>query len=315
MSSDASISTVITTYNYAEFLPDAIESVLTQTRPVDDIVVVDDGSTDNTAQVVAAYANRGVRYVRQNNQGAGAARNRGIFETSGDFIAFLDADDMWLPDKTRLQEAWLQAHPTCVLVSGQKVWWDVARDRTSIERFGDLSPARLRREILVLNVVGNPSMTLVRRSAIVQGGEFDSSLRWGQDWEFFIRMSRIGEIGFLPHPVVKYRWHQSSLSHDRRWERLDVVHGISRRAIARHEVGWERAVLRLRARSAIEFDRARLSLRLGKPRWQRIAHALLSLIIYPFERAPAKSMLVARSLIGETTYRFIRRRIRHRTGG
>jgi hypothetical protein len=155
-------------------------------------------------------------------------------------------------------------------------------------------------------------MTLVRRSAISQAGEFDASLRWGQDWEFFIRLSRVGDIGFLSDPVVKYRWHPSNLSHNRRWERLDVVHGISRRAIARHEPPWERTVLRLRARSAIEFDRARLSLRLGKPRWQRILHALLGLIVYPFERTSAKAMLAVRSLLGEPTYRLIRRRMRQR---
>src|SRR5689334_1491177 len=94
------VSAIITTYNYAQFIRGAIESVLQQTVCPAEIVVVDDGSTDNTAAIVARYAAAGVRYVYQENGGASAARNRGLRETQGELVAFLDGDDRWLPDKT-----------------------------------------------------------------------------------------------------------------------------------------------------------------------------------------------------------------------
>src|SRR5438094_1927496 len=97
------VSAIITTYNYAQFIDGAIECALQQTRRPDEIVVVDDGSTDETAEIVARYSAEGVRYVYKENGGAGSARNRGIRETDGDLLAFLDADDRWALEKTDLQ--------------------------------------------------------------------------------------------------------------------------------------------------------------------------------------------------------------------
>src|SRR5216684_1094167 len=97
------VSAIIPAYNGEAFVADAIESVLAQTFPVSEIVVVDDGSTDQTAEVVERYASKGVRCIRQKNQGPTAARNRGIVQTTGELLAFLDCDDIWLPEKTALQ--------------------------------------------------------------------------------------------------------------------------------------------------------------------------------------------------------------------
>lgn len=100
----STVAAVIPTYNSAHLIRRALDSVVAQTRPVDEIIVVDDGSTDNTEEVVKAYA--GVRYIRQENSGAAIARNNGIFAAQSEWIAFLDADDEWLPDKIlRLTEA------------------------------------------------------------------------------------------------------------------------------------------------------------------------------------------------------------------
>src|SRR6185503_2024667 len=104
------VSAVIPAYQAAAFLADAVESVLAQTEPVGEIVVVDDGSTDGTAAVAASFGDR-VRYVRQENQGVAAARNRGVAEARGRLVAFLDADDTWEPEKTARQLAHLRAHP------------------------------------------------------------------------------------------------------------------------------------------------------------------------------------------------------------
>ena len=110
------VSVIITSYNQARFLSDAIESVLTQTYSQFEIVVVDDGSTDNASEVVARYP--AVRYIRQDNQGLSAARNTGLHESNGAYLVFLDADDRLLPVALETGVDCLQAHPECGFVSG-----------------------------------------------------------------------------------------------------------------------------------------------------------------------------------------------------
>ncbi|MEP6774920.1 MAG: glycosyltransferase family A protein, partial [Chloroflexota bacterium] len=156
------ISAVITAYNYAGFLPAAIESVLEQTRPADEIVVVDDGSTDDTALIVARYAARGVRYVYKANGGAGSARNRGIRETSGDLIAFLDGDDSWVADKLSAQLAHIEQNPGVGLVTGSE--WQVYSSGAQpyLLRRPPVAVADFYPGILIENTIGNPSLTLIR---------------------------------------------------------------------------------------------------------------------------------------------------------
>lgn len=316
MTTAPTISVIITTYNYADFIVDAIESVLAQTHPADEVLVVDDGSTDATSQRVAPYVDRGaVRYIVQENRGPSEARNHGIRLSSGDLIAFLDADDTWMPDKLRLQLDWLMAHPSASMVSGQMVWWSVPRDERRVVTFEPLSQAAMRRELCVRNVVGNPSMALVRRGAIEAVGPYDTTLRWGQDWEIFIRLARAGEIGFVPEPVIVYRWHRGSLSHEGRLEQLAMNHAISRKTIATFEPAWQRPLLRARAWSAIELDRARIMGSFKAPRVRLVRHAALALVSWPFEDSTSKATTLGCALIGEATYRRavagVRRRLRH----
>jgi len=106
-----SLSVVIPSFNRAHFLPRAIESVRSQIEAGDEIIVVDDGSTDNTESVVNQIGDARIRYIRQAKAGAGAARNRGVREATGDLIAFQDSDDEWLPGKAALQREFLAAHP------------------------------------------------------------------------------------------------------------------------------------------------------------------------------------------------------------
>jgi glycosyltransferase involved in cell wall biosynthesis len=109
------ISAIITAYNSERYVSQAIDCVLTQTLPPDEILVVDDGSADGTGEVVQRYADR-VRYYKQANQGPGGARMAGIRRTKGEFLAFLDADDLWMPNKIELQYAALRADPNLDIV-------------------------------------------------------------------------------------------------------------------------------------------------------------------------------------------------------
>jgi glycosyltransferase involved in cell wall biosynthesis len=117
MCDDARVSAIITTYNYAHFLPDAIESVLGQSYSNLEIVVVDDGSTDATATVARRYADVGVHYAQRPHGGAGRARNTGLEITSAPLVAFLDADDAWLPDRVAAGVAHLAHRPELALVA------------------------------------------------------------------------------------------------------------------------------------------------------------------------------------------------------
>src|SRR3990167_8128796 len=115
------VSVVIPTYNYARYLPQAIDSVLGQTYPHIEVVVVDDGSTDESRDVLRAYGSR-IRWVQQERQGVSAARNRGVRESRGDLVAFLDADDRWLPTKLERQVArWCNEPELGLVHAGEEI--------------------------------------------------------------------------------------------------------------------------------------------------------------------------------------------------
>lgn len=304
------VSAIITAYNVADYLGEAIESVLAQTRPLDEIVVIDDGSTDGTPAIVAGYAGAGVRYVRQDNCGAGGARNRGIEETTGEWIAFLDGDDFWLPDKTARQLGYLAEHPGTGLVVGGNWVWDVRTDRRRREVYALKPGSDLSREILIHNAIGNPSMALIRRDILSETGPFDASLPWGQDWELWIRIALRAKVGFIPDPVMVYRSHPANLSHQRQWERLDLLIEISRRAIQASQPAWRRPILLARAWSKRELDRAWYLIKAGLPSHWAIPHAVRALLSYPFDATSDKLVLAVRCIVGEAAYRQMRSRVR-----
>jgi glycosyltransferase involved in cell wall biosynthesis len=306
------VSAIITAYNSEAFIAEAIQSILKQSRAVDEIVVVDDGSTDSTRQVVAQFEDQGIKFIQQHNKGAGAARNKGIKETTGEFIAFLDADDIWLENKTRLQLNYLIEHPRVALVSGLARWWNVSKNRIRISGKVPRNMQVLRREILVHNVLGNPSMVMIRRSALAEVGLFNEQIRWGQDWELWQRLVERYDAGVIAEPVTIYRWHKDNLSHVRRWERVLSYWNVSRMAIRKSRPAWRRPWLMARSWSDFSYRRAIYAIQFASPRWRRIWYALAALFAYPFERTREKLVAVARSLLGDHMYRTGKRVLRDR---
>lgn len=167
------ISVVIPSYNSAECLSGAIESVLSQTRPADEIIVVDDGSGDNTGDVCRGFGDR-IRYIRQENGGASTARNTGMAAARGDWLAFLDADDLWDSQKLELQMAALARHPEADFALTAALVWSPAEQTYHPCGYDGLpDPDVLRRELLIRNVfTGLCSSILVRRSALEDVGGF-----------------------------------------------------------------------------------------------------------------------------------------------
>jgi glycosyltransferase involved in cell wall biosynthesis len=278
---------------------------LAQTRPVDEIVVVDDGSTDQTALVAARYASAGVRYIYQKNQGPSVARNRGIAETSGEWLSFLDSDDIWLLDKIARQEDYLETHPDIGLVSGSAWWWDVVSGKRWVVHRGIGPRQNIAHEIAVRNVIGNTSLVLLRRFVLQKSGLFNPTVHWGEDREFWIRVVSHTKVGFIPEPLIIYRRHPASNSRTIHWEQFKVLFATSYHAVQQIQPAWQRPFLLARAWSNIELHRANYLLKQNSSRFQQLWHAGCAFLAYPFEDASRKVKVVLRALIGNILYDYV----------
>lgn len=204
------ISVIIPAYNAAKFLRAAIESVLAQTLLPQEILVIDDGSKDETAAIAASFGGI-VRCISQENRGLSGARNRGVEESGGELIALLDADDIWLPRKLELQVKQLRRHPKALAcftrtksVDGQG---RVLKEST-VPRYPDLVKALL----LYSCVVGPPSSALMRRSTFDKVGLFDINFSQCHDWEMWLRITEAGSITYVDEALLLYLVHDSNMS-------------------------------------------------------------------------------------------------------
>jgi glycosyltransferase involved in cell wall biosynthesis len=240
---------VITTYNHAHFLSDAIQSCLLQTTTVDEIIVIDDGSTDNPASIVARYDK--VRLIRQENRGLAAARNTGIAATDAIFLTFLDADDRLLPEAIEVGIRHLEAQPSVTMVYGAHRMIDMdgrpVSAKIHIPVFGDAYLQLLRRG----NFIGMHATVVYRRERLSALGGFDERFRSCEDYELFMRIAKAGPIISHKRLVAEYRKHGLNMSNNRQvmlaaaLRALDVQLGSgstvtaeARRAIAAGRIFW-----------------------------------------------------------------------------
>jgi len=205
------ISAIIPTYNYGRFLREAIDSVLAQTYPVLELIVVDDGSTDDTPQILASYGDR-IRAIYQTNGGVGAARNRGIGEARGEYVAFLDSDDIWLPAKLEKEIALFDADPDLGLVHCGAETFDNSGKILFVSLSGCegwVGPDLLRLERTVIAAPG--SGTTVPKRVAEEIGGFDPRLQPSEDWDFCYRIAERYRVGFVPEVLVRYRMHGNGI--------------------------------------------------------------------------------------------------------
>ncbi len=293
------VSAIITAYNGGPFIRDAIESILAQTCSVDEVVVIDDGSTDDTAAIVEGYAEKGVRLVRQQNRGLPEARNRGIQETTGELIAFLDCDDIWLPEKTELQMGFLADHPDIGLATGLTSWWEPQTGRRGLWKPNLPGSNGTRRQLVVHNAVGNASTVMIRRRVLEDVGLFDPNQIWAEDWEMWRRVAERWKVGSVDRPLIIYRSTSNSLTQQKRWSRVDAYYQFATSGIAQFRPAYWRPVLFLQAWSLREFGRAGCALVEGMPRWKYLWHSTMALVSYPFQLANEKAKYFARAVVGE----------------
>lgn len=209
------VAVVIPTYNHARFLSAAIESVLAQTRPVDEILVIDDGSSDVPGDVVVLYP--GVRIVHQANAGLSAARNRGALETSAQFVLFLDADDRLKPEAIALSLENLLSHPDAAFsYGGYELVYSSADSSIRKQRRATYypSPTAAFGAFLEMNRVGMHGTVLYRREAIENVGGFNPGMRACEDYDLFLRIAMRYKIVCRPEVLAEYWHHGTNMSHD-----------------------------------------------------------------------------------------------------
>lgn len=242
------VSIIIPTYNRKQYIVDAIDSCLAQTYPNCEIIIVDDGSTDDTEVFLRNHYGGQIRYIYQDNQGPGIARNTGIAAARGELIHFCDADDQLMPEKVEMSVDYLLTHPDVAVV--HTYYQFVASDgKTPVETrpfpdFGDDLFCEL------LKLTGNHiliSSTMIRKSALDDVGGFpdDPEHRSAEDWDLFLRLSFKYKFHGIPERLVRRRTHNDMMSDNDYYGALGRLKTIQR---ARN-YQWQSCML------GTEFDR------------------------------------------------------------
>ncbi len=219
------VSVVVPAYNCASVIGEALESVCRQTYAHWEAIVVDDGSTDETRAALAPYMGR-IRYFHQVNQGTAAARNAGVRQARGELLAFLDNDDIWLPEKLALQVRVLQGSPECGLVftDGKTFTSGGVRQESVISnrldgwidahRTDDLLVAKgcLLKSLLFSNEISSASSVMVSRSCFDRAGGFDERIAIADDYDLWLRIAREHPVALIRRCLYMWRWHDDSQS-------------------------------------------------------------------------------------------------------
>jgi glycosyltransferase involved in cell wall biosynthesis len=278
-----SVSVVIPTYNYARFLGRAIESVMAQTVAPIEIIVVDDGSTDETPEVLARYANH-VTALRRMNSGVASARNAGISVANGDLVAFLDSDDVWRPTKLERQLELQARYPECGAVGCGVEVVDAAGSTLRILEFKDATGSpreRLRAFALRQRWVGGSSSgALIPRHVLASVGGFDATLEAAEDWDLWLRIGVDYPVRNVPEPLTQVWDHRSGTFRNAermaRWQ-YQVLANLQARQADLLDGTTAR-----RVRGMIEGDAAGECY--GAGAWADSArHSALSIAAWPFE--------------------------------
>lgn len=248
-------SIIVPAYNAADYISQTLASVVYQTETEWELIVVDDGSTDSTAATVRQFDDHRTTLIRQENRGVSAARNSGFAKSRGEYVLFLDADDLLFPNSLRRLGQELDCHPEAVLAFGTCTRFERTPPLESAARAplrarpkpgGDALASLLRANMLLVGGV------LARREAIVRIDGFDPELKMGEDWVFWCDLAALGPVRYVgPMPVFAYRSHRSSttrkLSEDPRglWPAIDRA--FAREAVRQRFSKAELARLRRRA--------------------------------------------------------------------
>jgi glycosyltransferase involved in cell wall biosynthesis len=253
------VSVIIPTFNRSGMVREAVESVVSQTCGEFELIVVDDGSTDDTVAALKPYS-ASLRLVRQENRGVSAARNSGAAVAGGELLAFLDSDDLWLPEKLAVQLSYLRTFPEAAVCHTEELWIRNGRrvnPRKKHAKAEGRAFMRLLRESLI-----SPSSVILRRSVFDEAGGFDESLPACEDYALWLALARRHDVHLIRRPlVVKRGGHHDQLTRtiwglDR--FRVRVLHSLAANGgLSAEEAGEVRAVLEEKCRILAEGSRRR----------------------------------------------------------
>jgi glycosyltransferase involved in cell wall biosynthesis len=212
-SAEPLVSTIIPTFNRAQLVRHAVRSALAQSYARHEVLVIDNGSSDDTRAVLEREFSGRIRYILKPHGGVSSGRNRGLAEARGDLICFLDSDDEWHVDKVALQVSYLEAHPDLGMVMTDYMWVTpkgqvirIQHRRAALPRDGHILDDVLRDPTIV------PSTAMIRRSVYDAIGGFDESLDTAEDIDFYLRIASRFGIGLLEQPLTRYMTGHDSLS-------------------------------------------------------------------------------------------------------
>lgn len=272
LSSQPLVSVVIPTYNREKVVLTAVDSALNQSYRNLEVIVIDDGSTDNTREALAKYGDR-IRYYYQSNQGVSAARNHAINVANGKYIAFLDSDDEWFPNKIEKQIEYLEANPDLSFVACLSM-----KEKRTYSGYEDHAGQFLRfiREPFTQNM----TRYVARRECFQQFGLFDTKMQGPEDWEMWLRLLKNGcRFGYVPEVLMTYAASDDSIS-SRPYAMLAGEEIIHARYISTLPSFWQR--LRLGAAfNARSYMNASICFREEGELWKSLRFMLASVLISP----------------------------------
>lgn len=210
------VSVIIPTFNRASFLKEALDSVLSQSYRDFELIVVDDGSTDSTRELVEGCQRSHLQsikliYIYQENQGVSAARNRGLKAARGEYIAFLDSDDLWVKDKLQIQMTWMEANPHTLVCYTDEIWIRWGKRINPMKKHQKYS-GWIFEKCLPLCII-SPSSILLRKEIFHKVGFFDETLPVCEDYDLWLRIAKDYLIHFIPKPlIIKRGGHPDQLS-------------------------------------------------------------------------------------------------------
>ena len=204
------ISVIIPTYNRVSMVVEAVESVLAQDMTDFELIVINDGSTDETEERLSVYGSR-LKYYQQENAGVSAARNRGVRFSVAPLLAFLDSDDLWLPSKLQVQHAYMTENPEIHICQTEEIWWRNGR-RVNPKKHHQKPAGDIFQRSLELCLV-SPSAVMMRRELLEKVGYFDEELPMAEDYDLWLRVAVDYPVVLLPEPlVIKRGGHPDQLS-------------------------------------------------------------------------------------------------------
>jgi len=257
------VSIVMAAYNGEKYIADAIQSVVNQTFADFDLLIIDDGSVDNTSAVVASFlSDKRIKYFFQTNKGTSSARNRGIVQATGEYIGFIDQDDLFLPDKIEATSQFLDDNPSCAMVYTDMFVTD-AKGETICEWLvkkkwyaeGDIYLNLLKECFFI------PIAVLIRKSVFCEVGLFDEDVQSTEDIDLWLRIARNNRIGLIKSPLAKWRTHDGNFSKNSKHQDQNYIKVLKKQLLL-GLIKDENCVVR-RGLSSTYFDLALIALSEG----------------------------------------------------